>query len=138
VIKSILLKMRVSLVDKVTEILSQKKKLLTEVYFDLQVHFEEKYGKDALKRSPNCSISSLPVRAKPYLKTLFRTLFLQGYLLSLWTVIWHGSSLRKNIRSLSSNKKAKCLMSNGTSPTSSLQVQTLNTLVNPQKTTSFP
>ena len=40
--------MRASLVDKVTEILSQKKKLLTEVYFDLQVHFEEKYGKDAL------------------------------------------------------------------------------------------
>jgi len=35
-------------VDKITKILSQKKKLLTEVYFDLQVHFEEKYGKDAL------------------------------------------------------------------------------------------
>jgi DNA mismatch repair protein MutS len=35
-------------VDKVTEILSQKKKLLTEIYFDLQLHFEEKYGKDAL------------------------------------------------------------------------------------------
>jgi len=35
-------------VDKITEILSQKKKLLTEVYFDLQLHFEEKYGKDAL------------------------------------------------------------------------------------------
>jgi len=35
-------------VDKVTEILSQKKKLLTEVYFDLQRYFEEKYGKDAL------------------------------------------------------------------------------------------
>ncbi len=34
--------------DKVTEILSQKKKLLTEVYFDLQRYFEEKYGKDAL------------------------------------------------------------------------------------------
>ena len=34
--------------DKITEILSQKKKLLTEVYFDLQIHFEEKYGKDAL------------------------------------------------------------------------------------------
>ena len=34
--------------DKITEILSQKKKLLTEVYFDLQLHFEEKYGKDAL------------------------------------------------------------------------------------------
>jgi len=35
-------------VDKITEILSQKKKLLTEVYFDLQLHFEQKYGKDAL------------------------------------------------------------------------------------------
>ena len=34
--------------DKITEILSQKKKLLTEVYFDLQLYFEEKYGKDAL------------------------------------------------------------------------------------------
>ncbi|MFT7880554.1 MAG: DNA mismatch repair protein [Sulfurimonas sp.] len=34
--------------DQVTEILSNKKKLLTEVYFDLQLHFEEKYGKDAL------------------------------------------------------------------------------------------
>jgi len=35
-------------VDKASEILSQKKRLLTEVYFDLQRHFEEKYGKDAL------------------------------------------------------------------------------------------
>jgi len=35
-------------VDKASEILSQKKKLLTEIYFDLQLHFEEKYGKDAL------------------------------------------------------------------------------------------
>jgi len=35
-------------VDKITEILSQKKKLLTEIYFDLQVHFEKKYVKDAL------------------------------------------------------------------------------------------
>jgi len=35
-------------VDTITEILSQKKKLLTEVYFDLQLHFEKKYGKDAL------------------------------------------------------------------------------------------
>jgi len=35
-------------VDKATEILSQKKKLLTEIYFDLQRHFEKKYGKDAL------------------------------------------------------------------------------------------
>ena len=34
--------------DKATKILSQKKKLLTEVYFDLQRHFEEKYGEDAL------------------------------------------------------------------------------------------
>ncbi len=34
--------------DKASEILSQKKKLLTEVYFDLQRHFEAKYGKDAL------------------------------------------------------------------------------------------
>ena len=34
--------------DKAAEILSQKKKLLTEVYFDLQRYFEEKYGKDAL------------------------------------------------------------------------------------------
>ncbi|QOR61998.1 MutS-related protein [Sulfurovum sp. ST-21] len=34
--------------DKATEILSQKKRLLTEIYFDLQRHFEEKYGKDAL------------------------------------------------------------------------------------------
>jgi len=35
-------------VDRATEILSQKKRLLTEVYFDLQRYFEEKYGKDAL------------------------------------------------------------------------------------------
>jgi len=35
-------------VDRAAEILSQKKRLLTEVYFDLQRHFEEKYGKDAL------------------------------------------------------------------------------------------
>ncbi|WP_349674931.1 hypothetical protein [Sulfurovum sp. NBC37-1] len=34
--------------DKAAEILSQKNKLLTEVYFDLQRYFEEKYGKDAL------------------------------------------------------------------------------------------
>lgn len=34
--------------DKATEILSEKKKLLTEIYFDLQLYFEEKYGKDAL------------------------------------------------------------------------------------------
>ena len=34
--------------DKASEILSNKKKLLTEVYFDLQQYFEEKYGKDAL------------------------------------------------------------------------------------------
>ena len=37
--------------DKVTEILSKKKKLLTEVYFDLQLHFEEKY--------PDCEIVTL-------------------------------------------------------------------------------
>jgi DNA mismatch repair protein MutS len=35
-------------VDKAAEILSQKKRLLTEIYFDLQRHFEAKYGKDAL------------------------------------------------------------------------------------------
>jgi DNA mismatch repair protein MutS len=35
-------------VDQVTEILSDKKKLLSEIYFDLQRHFESKYGKDAL------------------------------------------------------------------------------------------
>jgi len=40
--------MGVSFVDKITEILSQKKKLLTEIYFDLQLYFEQKYGKDAL------------------------------------------------------------------------------------------
>ncbi len=34
--------------DKAAEILSQKKKLLTEIYFELQQYFEEKYGKDAL------------------------------------------------------------------------------------------
>ena len=34
--------------DRAAEILSQKNKLLTEIYFDLQRHFEEKYGKDAL------------------------------------------------------------------------------------------
>ena len=34
--------------DKAAKILSQKNKLLTEVYFDLQRYFEEKYGKDAL------------------------------------------------------------------------------------------
>ena len=30
------------------KILSQKGKLLTELYFELQIHFEKKYGKDAL------------------------------------------------------------------------------------------
>jgi DNA mismatch repair protein MutS len=35
-------------VDKVSQILAQKKKLLTEIYFDLQHYFEEKYGKDTL------------------------------------------------------------------------------------------
>ncbi|MDQ7083672.1 MAG: DNA mismatch repair protein [Sulfurovum sp.] len=34
--------------NKIAEILSQKKKLLTEIYFELQLHFEEKYGKDTL------------------------------------------------------------------------------------------
>lgn len=47
-LKLLPIKHRASYVDKITEILSQKKKLLTEVYFDLQVHFENKYGKDAL------------------------------------------------------------------------------------------
>ncbi|CAA6815692.1 MAG: DNA mismatch repair protein MutS [uncultured Sulfurovum sp.] len=47
-VKIYALKTRVSFVDKITEILSQKKKLLTEIYFELQLHFEKKYGKDAL------------------------------------------------------------------------------------------
>ncbi len=34
--------------DKAAKILAQKRKLLTEIYFDLQRHFEEKYGPDAL------------------------------------------------------------------------------------------
>ena len=34
--------------EKAAEILQQKKKLLTEIYFDLQRHFEDKYGNDAL------------------------------------------------------------------------------------------
>ncbi|MEA2048992.1 MAG: DNA mismatch repair protein [Campylobacterota bacterium] len=34
--------------EKIAEILSQKKRLLTEIYFDLQLYFEEKYGKDSL------------------------------------------------------------------------------------------
>ena len=34
--------------EKAAEILQQKKKLLTEIYFDLQRHFEDKYGHDAL------------------------------------------------------------------------------------------
>ena len=34
--------------DKATEILSQKKRLLTETYFDLQRYFEQKYGANAL------------------------------------------------------------------------------------------
>ena len=34
--------------DKATEILSQKKRLLTETYFDLQRYFEQKYGSNAL------------------------------------------------------------------------------------------
>jgi len=35
-------------VDQATQILQQKKKLLTEIYFDLQRYFEQKYGSDAL------------------------------------------------------------------------------------------
>ena len=34
--------------EYVTKTLSQKKRLLTEIYFDLQRYFEEKYGKDSL------------------------------------------------------------------------------------------
>ena len=34
--------------DKITQILSQSSKLLTEIYFELQIHFEEKYGKDTI------------------------------------------------------------------------------------------
>ncbi len=34
--------------DTVEKLLSNKKRLLTEIYFDLQEHFEKKYGKDAL------------------------------------------------------------------------------------------
>ena len=34
--------------NKVTEILAQKKKLLSAIYFDLQLHFEEKYGSDVI------------------------------------------------------------------------------------------
>ena len=34
--------------DKASEILSQKNKLLTQIYFELQEYFESKYGKDAL------------------------------------------------------------------------------------------
>jgi len=47
-LKSLTINIRASYVDKITEILSQKKKLLTEIYFDLQLYFEEKYGQDAL------------------------------------------------------------------------------------------
>jgi len=35
-------------VDRAIEILSQKRKLLTEIYFDLQSYFETKYGSNAL------------------------------------------------------------------------------------------
>ena len=41
-------KNRGSSLDKITEILSQQKRLLTEIYFDLQLYFEQKYGADAL------------------------------------------------------------------------------------------
>ncbi len=34
--------------DIITKILSQKDKLLTQIYFDLQLHFEEKYGTDTI------------------------------------------------------------------------------------------
>ena len=34
--------------DDVTKILATKDKLLTEIYFDLQHNFEDKYGTDAL------------------------------------------------------------------------------------------
>jgi DNA mismatch repair protein MutS len=34
--------------DRASEILAQKNKLLTEIYFELQEYFESKYGKDAL------------------------------------------------------------------------------------------
>ena len=34
--------------DRATEILNQKGKLLTEIYFELQRHYEERYGPDAL------------------------------------------------------------------------------------------
>ena len=34
--------------DEITKILSQKKRLLTEIYFDLQLYFENKYGNNTL------------------------------------------------------------------------------------------
>ena len=34
--------------DKITQILSQSSKLLTEIYFELQLYFEEKYGKETI------------------------------------------------------------------------------------------
>ena len=34
--------------DKANQILTTKNKLLTEIYFDLQAYYEERYGKDAL------------------------------------------------------------------------------------------
>ncbi|MFK5977200.1 MAG: DNA mismatch repair protein [Sulfurovum sp.] len=34
--------------DIITQILSQKDKLITQIYFDLQLHFEEKYGNDTI------------------------------------------------------------------------------------------
>jgi len=33
------------LLDDITHILQDKSKLLTEIYFDLQEHFEKKYGR---------------------------------------------------------------------------------------------
>ena len=34
--------------DDITPLLQDKSKLLTEIYFDLQLHFEKKYGKDTI------------------------------------------------------------------------------------------
>jgi len=34
--------------DRANEILNQKGKLLTEIYFELQRYYEERYGPDAL------------------------------------------------------------------------------------------
>jgi DNA mismatch repair protein MutS len=34
--------------EQASKILDTKGKLLTEIYFDLQLHFESKYGKDTI------------------------------------------------------------------------------------------